>query len=255
VSPFDFARWSDQAKHYDLPIPPPIAQGSPPTILAYQIPVSAWVGKSVDVFIRTADKDSHFSSWSNRVLVEVIPALASPKVTIKDVAKGVLLSWPDEQPGAHYDVYRQGPSDKSTVKIGTAEHNDYLDTRSAYETLYQYTVVAAKDRAESVPSTAVNIVTHDVYPPSVPASITAIAAANTIEVTWERSPEPDLKGYYVYRSTDGGSFERMGGLVNVPTYSDHSIAIGKTYRYSVSAVDLLNHESNKSPETTPITVQ
>jgi hypothetical protein len=255
VSPFDFAQWSDQAKHYAVPTPPPIDQTSPPTAIEYRIPVSAWEGKSVDIFIRTADKDSRFSSWSNRVHLDVIPSLASLQVTAKDVRQGVLLSWPEEQPGAHYDVYRKGPNDKAPVKIGTAEHKDYLDTTSLYETPYEYTVIAAKGPAESVASTPVEITTHDTYAPSVPRSITAIAAANSIEVTWERSPESDLKGYYVYRSTDGGPFERIGNLVNVPSYSDHAIQAGKTYRYRVSAIDILNHESDKSPATAAITVQ
>jgi fibronectin type 3 domain-containing protein len=255
ISPFDFDKWSDQAKHYAVPAPPPIDQASPPTAIEYQIPVSAWEGKSVDIFIRTADKDSRFSSWSNRVHLNVIPPLASPRVTAKDVRRGVMLSWPEEQDGAHYDVYRKGPNDKALIKIGTAEHNDYLDTASLYETAYQYTVIAAKGSAESLPSTPAEITTHDTYPPSVPGSIAALAAANSIEVTWERSPESDLKGYYVYRSINGGPFERIGSLINVPSYSDHTIQAGKTYRYRVSAVDILNHESDKSPATTPITVQ
>jgi hypothetical protein len=255
VSPFDFDKWSAQAKHYSLPIPPPVDPSSPPTVVQYQIPVSEWDGKSIDVFIRTAERDSRFSSWSNRVHLDVIPPLATPQVTAKDVRQGVLLSWPADQPGAHYDVYRRGPSDKSDVKIGTAEHNEYLDTGSAYETPYQYTVIAGKGAVESVASAPVNIVTHDVYAPSVPTSITALAAANSIEVTWSRSPESDLKGYYLYRSTDGGPYQRIGDLVNVPTFSDHSIQPAKTYRYRVSAIDLLNHESDKSPETAPITIQ
>lgn len=255
VSPFDFDKWSDQAKHYAVPIPPPIDQASPPTTIEYRIPISSWDGKSIDIFIRTADKDSRFSSWSNRVHLDVLPPLASPRVTAKDVRQGIMLSWPEDQPGVHYDVYRKGPNDKAPVKVGTAEHNDYLDTASVYETPYQYTVIAAKGSAESVPSTPAEITAHDTYAPSVPGSIAAIAAANSIEITWERSPESDLKGYYVYRSIDGGPFERIGDLVDVPSYSDHAIQAGKTYRYRVSAVDILNHESDKSPATAAITVQ
>lgn len=255
VSPFDFEKWSERAKHYSVPVPPPIAEGSPPIAIEYKIPVSDWVGKSIDVFIRTADKDSRFSSWSNRVHLDVIPPLASPEVTTKDVRQGVLLTWPEKQPGAHYDIYRKGPSDKAPVKIGTAEDNHYLDTGSAYETPYEYTVIAVKGTAESIPSKPMEITTHDIYPPLAPASITALAAANSIEVSWERSTAPDLEGYYVYRSTNGGPFERIGNLVNVPTYSDRAIQPGSTYRYRVSAIDMHNHESEKSPETAPITVQ
>jgi fibronectin type 3 domain-containing protein len=35
-------------------------------------------------------------------------------------------------------------------------------------------------------------------------------------------------------------------LLTLPTYSDHNVEHGKTYRYQVSAVDQKNNESAKS---------
>lgn len=35
VSPFDFEKWSQQAKHYEVPIPPPISEVSPPIGIEY----------------------------------------------------------------------------------------------------------------------------------------------------------------------------------------------------------------------------
>jgi fibronectin type 3 domain-containing protein len=103
-----------------------------------------------------------------------------------------------------------------------------------------------KGTAESLPSKPFVITAVDVFPPKVPASITALTAANSVEVSWERSPDADLKGYYLYRSANGRSFERQGNLLTLPTYSDHNVEHGKAYRYAVSAVDQKGNESARS---------
>ncbi len=86
----------------------------------------------------------------------------------------------------------------------------------------------------------------DKFPPEVPAGITAVVGVNTIELEWERSTESDFKGYNVFRSVDGAPFEKVASLLEAPTYSDTNVQPGKTYRYAVSAVDLLNNESERS---------
>jgi fibronectin type 3 domain-containing protein len=141
---------------------------------------------------------------------------------------------------------RKGPNDKSPVQIGTAEKPEYVDTTSQWDTPYTYTVVAQQGSAESLPSTPVAVIYADKFPPSIPATVTALAAPDSIEVSWSRSPESDLKGYYVYRSVDGGPFVRQGDLINLPVYSDHKVEHGKTYRYAISATDQKNNESEKS---------
>jgi len=131
-------------------------------------------------------------------------------------------------------------------EIGTARKAEYVDTTSQYDISYKYSAVAVKGGAESLSSKPVVITAIDVFPPKVPASITALAAANSVEVSWERSPDTDLKGYYLYRSVNGGPLERQGILITLPTYSDHNVEHGKTYRYAVSALDQKNNESAKS---------
>ena len=59
----------------------------------------------------------------------------------------------------------------------------------------------------------------------------------------------DFKGYNVYRSTDGGPFEKIAEAeVPAPSFSDSKIEPGKKYTYAVSAVDL---KGNESPCSTP----
>jgi fibronectin type 3 domain-containing protein len=79
--------------------------------------------------------------------------------------------------------------------------------------------------------------------------VTALAGPESIEVSWQRSPEADLAGYYIYRSVNSGPYEKQGGTVTLPAFSDPKVEHGKTYLYQISAVDKKNNESAKSVAT------
>jgi fibronectin type 3 domain-containing protein len=80
----------------------------------------------------------------------------------------------------------------------------------------------------------------------VPGGLHAAAAPNSIELAWERNTEPDLAGYRLYRAAADGAFEKIAEVSQVPSYSDHKVEHGKTYRYAVSAVDQSGNESARS---------
>ena len=176
----------------------------------------------------------------------MIPPLPRPQVKCEATREGYKLTWPEEAAGARYDVLRQGPGEKAPAAVGVAEKPEYVDTTSQWDTPYSYTVIAKQGAAESLPSNPVKANHPDTFAPSVPASVVALAGPDSVEVTWSRSPEADTKGYYVYRSTNGGPFERQGDLVAIPTFSDRKVEHGKTYRYAISAVDGKNNISENS---------
>jgi fibronectin type 3 domain-containing protein len=211
------------------------------------IPASEWSGKRIAIAVRTAVKRAdHYSPWSNRVVLTVMPPLKPPVIQSEATAQGVRLSWPSEGEGVSYRVYRQGPGDKQPVEIGTSDKPEYVDGSAQYDTHYEYSVVAVHGSAESLMSNPEPITPVDVFPPAIPAGVTALAAPESIELSWQRSPESDLKGYYLYRSVDGSPFVKIGSLLQLPTYSDHDVAHGKAYRYEVSSVDQKDNESDKS---------
>ncbi len=253
-SPFDFETWSDSAQHFEIPSPPPNDPDAPrPQPVSKTLPAAEWTGKHIVVAVRTSmRKDDRYSQWSNRALVDVIAPLAAPVAKIEATKKGYLLTWPDEGAGIKYLISRRGPTDKAPVQIGTSTDPLYLDSTSHWDTPYTYTVVAQKGAAQSEPSKDLAVIHADTFPPEVPATVTALAAPNSIEVSWSRSPDANLKGYYIYRSTNGGDFTRQGDLVNVPTFSDQKVEHGKSYRYEISAISQKGHESEKSPPTEPI---
>lgn len=248
IAPWDFERWAASATEYQLQAPPPGDPDDPQPIPMHDsIPVSAWQGQRVAVAVRTAIKtNDRYSQWSNRVVLEVLPPLAAPTVQAEATAQGVRLTWPAVAEGARYHVFRTAAGDKAPAELGTAEKNEYVDATAHYDTPYQYTVTAEKGAAESPPSEPFPITPRDIFAPSIPADVTALATPDSIELSWQRSPEPDLKGYYVYRAVGDGPFVKQGELVTLPAYSDHAIEHGKTYRYAITSVDQKNNESEKS---------
>jgi fibronectin type 3 domain-containing protein len=62
--------------------------------------------------------------------------------------------------------------------------------------------------------------------------------------------DSDLDGYNVYRHEEGGTAVKVNSvLVKMPAYRDARVISGKTYFYSVSAVDLRGNESGRSEAT------
>ena len=248
ITPFDLARWAANAKRYDVVFPPPNDPDNPlPQPMSQTVAIADWVGHRVAVAVRTSVKEKdHFSQWSNVARIEVIPVLNPPSIKLTPTAQGIRVSWTQAEPGITYEVFRQGPNDKEATSVGTTDKAEFIDTTSLYDTPYQYQAIARKGGAESLPSSTETITAVDVFPPSIPTGVTALATPGTIELSWQRSPESDTKGYYVYRSVNGGKFERVGDLVNVPTFSDHQVQHGNTYQYAISAVDQKNNESERS---------
>lgn len=248
VTPFDFEQWEATAKQYQLPLPRGNQDpDSPrPIPISKSIPAAEWGGKRVAVMVRTSvKKTGHFSQWSNREVVEVVPPLEQPVLKVSAVKGGYMLTW-DAVPDVKYRILRQAPG-QAPVEIGTADASPYLDDTSQWDIRYTYTAVAQQKSAESLPSEPVSLIHANTFPPAAPESLAALGGPESIELSWSRNVEPDLKGYYVYRSVDGGPLERLGDLINVPTYSDHKVEHGKTYRYAVAALSHNGQESEKSP--------
>jgi fibronectin type 3 domain-containing protein len=247
ITPFDFDQWAATATQYHLPLPAIDADSPKPVPVSKSVPAADWEGKRIAVLVRTAvKKTDHYSQWSNREVLDVVPALEQPVLAVTAVKQGYMLTW-KSAPNVKYRILRQGPGQTAQVEIGTADASPYMDDTAQWDTRYTYTAIAQQEKAESLPSEPVTIIHANTFPPSAPQSLAALGGPESIELSWSRNAEPDLKGYYVYRSVDGGPFERLGDLTNVPTYSDRKVEHGKTYRYVVTAVTQNGYESDKSP--------
>ena len=235
--PFEAERWAAQARAIENSL-------SAPGPAELTIPVREWVGQEVILAARTWGRKGRASDWSNRVAFRVAAPLARPAgLKAEAAAEGVRLMW-QGPPGAAFRVFR------NDAELAAAEAPQYVDAAAAYGKTYRYAVQAflksGDSLAESEVSEAVSITLEDRFPPATPEGLSAVASVRSVELSWERNTEGDLQGYYLYRSVEGGLFERLGELRVVPAASDRQIEPGRRYRYAVTAVDQRGNESARS---------
>jgi fibronectin type 3 domain-containing protein len=246
VSPFSPDKWAAGATKFDIPP----AAGA----ISHQVPIQPWVGKEIVAAVRVLGPKGRSSAWSNFVTLMAGEPLATPsQVRTENVERGVAVTWSGS--GPHYRIYR-AQGDAKPERFAETDSPQYLDDTTQYGTRYQYLVQAfADEKRQSVVSEPSDITPEDKFPPAVPAAVTAFAGVNTVELSWTRNGEPDFKGYNVYRSVDGGPFEKVALLIEAPTFTDMKVETGKRYRYAIAAVDVLGNESARSSNPAEVVMQ
>jgi hypothetical protein len=144
------------------------------------------------------------------------------------------------------------------VRLNTALVADksFADRDFQFDRPYRYlvraTISAAEPFVESDDSPVVEIVPKDVFPPSVPGGLSALAGPDFITIIWDAGPEKDIAGYHVRRRAEGQSeFVRLTTApILETTYTDKSVEKGKKVEYAISAVDIYKNESARSASVT-----
>lgn len=238
-NPFSIYAWADGAQRFDVP-----ALGT--GLLGRTIPINPdWIGKEIVLAVHATGPKGKTSDWSNLVILSIRTPLPQPaNLKAENADQAVRLTW--QGSSGHYRIFR-AEGGRQPQQLAEADAPEYLDTTAQEGKTYQYLVQATgPDLQQSDVSKPSEITPEDVFPPAVPAGVTAEAGVNSIELAWQRNTEPDFKGYNVYRSVDGGPFEKIADQIAAPTYSDHQVEAGKRYRYAISAVDLTGHESQRT---------
>ena len=102
----------------------------------------------------------------------------------------------------------------------------------------------------------IRIAAEDIFPPSVPEGLAAVATGATggapasIDLSWQPDAEADVAGYRVYRREGQSEWKRISGdqAVVGPAFHDADVQAGHTYGYAVTAVDARGNESGRSEE-------
>jgi len=241
-TPFQYAVWEPTTTRVTEP---PIEKGS----ATYTIPSDAWAGRDAAIGVRVIGANGKASAWSALAVLPVVPPPETPRsVQAEATASGVRVAW--QAAGMLFRVFRRSGTENFTP-VGESPQSPYTDTSAEFGKMYVYRIqtivkLAGNREAESEPSEDVAITPIDKFPPAAPAGLRVTAAPNTIELSWDANAEPDLSGYRIYRSTDGGPFERIAEISTLPTYSDKAVERGKTYRYAITAFDQAGNESERS---------
>jgi hypothetical protein len=226
--------------------------------------------------VEVLNPDGRGAGLSNQVRVSLIRTLPPPEDLRAQVTnQGVVLNWTNELPAANsnapihyvYRVYRRQEGAKEQVLAGEVQPGSdrtltLTDSSIEWEKTYEYhvetvTVVARADKTElqieGEDSPEMKVFADDVFPPAVPSGLQAVFSGPGqqvfIDLVWAPVMDVDLDGYNVYRHEEGTAPVKVNAqLVKTPAYRDTNVAVGKTYWYSVSAVDVRGNESARSEE-------
>jgi fibronectin type 3 domain-containing protein len=221
------------------------------------------------------------------VQVPLAPTLPPPSAFQAVVTSdGVVLTWTGEllslvqSPVNYvYRVYRRTEGTLERTVIGEAQrgvdlHPTLVDRTVAWEKHYEYWIDIVTDvtsvstpcalaepqksctsrfEVEGENSPAVKVFTRDVFPPAIPVGLQAVFSGPGqkpfIDLVWAPDTDADLAGYNIYRRESSGPQQKMNpDLAKSPSYRDSDVVSGKTYFYSVSAVDARGNESAHSDE-------
>ena len=177
--------------------------------------------------------------------MQVVAALPTPQALVaSDAPDAVHLEWRAAAPG--FRVFRKLVSETDWMQVGSSVQPSYTDNTIEYGTTYQYMVQSVQKTgegyAESERSDVMTVKPVDKFPPAVPAGITPVPGARSIELVWDRNTEKDFAGYRVFR--DG---KQIADGLTAPTFSDRDVQAKVKYQYQVSAVDTAGNESARSP--------
>ena len=157
-------------------------------------------------------------------------------------------------------------------ELGANISFELRDETFAWEKTYEYRVVVVGSAKvpsgntvtfDASTSTPFEVFAHDIFPPAIPSGLQAVFSGQvhvqsqvqgpSIDLTWNPDMERDLAGYFVYRRLQEEPATAAAKLnaqpVTAPAFHDTAILPGRTYVYSVSAVDERGNESKRSEET------
>jgi hypothetical protein len=234
----------------------------------------------VSYAVEVLNRNARGAGLSNRVHVPAIITVSPPgDLSAELTGDGVVLSWTgaDEPQNMSannsgslqllYRIYRRDESSgkdavAGEVPLGKPGPAHFTDTSFEWEKTYLYRITAvsivkrpdSEVQVEGDDSAPVRVVAHDVFPPSIPTGLQAAYSGEGqkpfIDLIWAPVTNADLAGYNVYRSEGNSPAVKLNSeLVKSPSYRDSAVASGKTYTYSVSAVDVRHNESQPSEKT------
>ena len=221
-------------------------------------------------YVNAADQSAAFSNF---FLMEPAAKVAAPPTIVKtgneysETANTVTWEAPKTNTDGStpvnllgYNIYRTEASQPQTgqkpINSEPTTATQYEDRNFKFGQKYNYVVRSVSlgtegKPVESVNSNSLQLEPLDTYPPAAPEKLSIGPSPGKLSIFWLANSEPDLAGYYLYRSTDPNlpkdKWTRLTPtLYTKTTFADENVDPGKTYYYYVIAVDKAGNPSPPS---------
>lgn len=195
---------------------------------------------------------------ARRVRADYITKPRPPEEVSANYVDGiVIINWsvPGDDGGAPITGYvlMRGSSPLELEHLADVGlETTFNDTELMPGVTYHYTVSAVNTIGRSQPSERFTVLVPAIDPPSTPTGLTLEFIHDRIKVTWLPSEDDGgspVTGYRILRGVGEGVLEELTVVAIGTTYFDLLVERGRTYRYSVVAINV-EKESEPSGETT-----
>ena len=143
----------------------------------------------------------------------------------------IKVSWKKVSGAKKYEVYRKAGSAKKWTKVKTTTSTSYTDEKVKNGTTYKYMVKAINSKSKEVSasdSTTIKCI-------AAPKLSSVKSTKSGVTFKWKKVS--GVSGYYVYRKTGSGDYEKIATVKggSKVSYVDKKAKKGKTYYYTVKA--------------------
>jgi len=89
-------------------------------------------------------------------------------------------------------------------------------------------------------------------PPSMPTGLSAIYGGTYVGLIWNANAETDVIGYNVYKSTNGGGYEKINSsIVNDTSFNDTGLVYPNNYCYKIKVADAIQESAFSDSASAP----
>jgi hypothetical protein len=229
--------------------------------------------------VRYVNQAGQRASFSNILLIEPAARIAKPPTLLPaELAEtGITIKWqPPVENIDHsvpvnllgYNVYRvddtQPDVEQTPLNPALISGLEFVDKNFKFGETYRYLARSVSlgtggAQVESLNSNVIAIRPLDTFKPSAPGPVSLAPAPGKLSIFFPANPEPDVAGYFIYRSTDANlpkdKWTKLNSALSTKTtFVDENVESGKTYYYYITAVDQAGNVSDPSEvkfETVP----
>lgn len=199
---------------------------------------------------------------SNRVHIAPVSLPSCPSALAAEVTESsIQLRWeaPTENTDgtkpariAGYNIYKsteEGEMPEGPVNSKPVQGLEYADRNFRFDRTYYYTISTVgslkNPYAESLRSKNYPVVARDIFPPDPPDNFYAALQGSNVFLLWAPSPSGDIAGYRLFRRDKETEIRQLlqRELLSALSFRDADVQPGKSYEYTIQAVDKHGNES------------
>jgi hypothetical protein len=160
------------------------------------------------------------------------PAPLAKPITVSNPTGGT-LSWTLTETAAWLGLNVTSGTTTTEIDSISASVSSTGLAAGTYSTVINVTASGASNSPQTIP---------------VVLTLTAPTTTGTATLTWDANVEANLAGYNVYMGTQPGMYGAPVSVGNTTSYTVGNLTGGKTYYFSLTAIDSAGNESEHSAE-------